>query len=190
VSAPMGRAEFERRYRVEADPWGYRTSPYEHAKYLATLSACGPGPFAAALELGGSIGVFTAMLAPRCRQLATIDFAPTAVAAARGRLAEQRHVSVRLGTIPEAIPPGPFDLVLASEILYYLSETQLQQTLAALERALACGGRLVAVHWIPAGAERPRDARAAHERLLAQPWLVHERSLPNESYLLDTFLRT
>jgi cyclopropane fatty-acyl-phospholipid synthase-like methyltransferase len=189
VSAPMGAAEFERRYRSEGDPWGYLDSSYEHAKYRATLCACGEGPFSAALELGGSIGVFTEMLAPRCLRLTTIDFAPTAVAAARARLAEQRHVSVCLGTIPQAIPSGPFDLVVASEILYYLTDAQLQGTFGALERELACGGRLVAVHWIPAGPERPRDAHAAHESLLAQRWLKHERSLASESYLLDAFLR-
>ena len=53
----MRAAEFERRYRREGDPWRYRSSEYEQAKYDATLSACGPGPFESALELGSSIGV-------------------------------------------------------------------------------------------------------------------------------------
>jgi hypothetical protein len=44
---------------------GCGSSPYELVKYGATLEACGPGPFRAALELGGSIGVFSAQLAPR-----------------------------------------------------------------------------------------------------------------------------
>ena len=56
---------FEAQYRADPDPWGYRCSAYERAKYDATLSACGPGPFENALELGGSIGVFSARLAPR-----------------------------------------------------------------------------------------------------------------------------
>src|SRR6202012_6104676 len=81
--AGLNATEFERRYRVQGDPWAYRSSGYERAKYDATLRACGPGPFAAALELGGSIGVFSARLAPRCRALTTIDFSPTGVRAAR-----------------------------------------------------------------------------------------------------------
>ncbi len=58
--------DFEERYRENPDPWDYEQSEYEHAKYEETLDACGLGPFANALELGGSIGVFTEMLAPRC----------------------------------------------------------------------------------------------------------------------------
>ena len=47
----MRTAEFERRYQRDGDPWGYASSEYERAKYDATLTACGPGPFASALEL-------------------------------------------------------------------------------------------------------------------------------------------
>ena len=60
----MKAAEFERRYRRDGDPWGYGSSVYELAKYDATLTACGPGPFLSALELGGSIGVFSAPAGP------------------------------------------------------------------------------------------------------------------------------
>ena len=77
-----------------------------------------------ALELGGSIGVFTALLAPRCRPLVTLDAAPTAVAAARAHLAGvdgAGHAEVRLGDDSGVTSPtAPFDLVVASEILYYL----------------------------------------------------------------------
>ena len=66
----MTAADFEARYRADPDPWGYLASEYERKKYAATLAACGPGPFACALELGGSIGVFSAMLAPRCDRAA------------------------------------------------------------------------------------------------------------------------
>ena len=36
---------FEAEYRADPDPWRYRSSAYEQAKYAATLAACGPGPF-------------------------------------------------------------------------------------------------------------------------------------------------
>jgi Nodulation protein S (NodS) len=62
----MSATDFEARYRADPDPWGYTGSDYERSKYAATLAACGDGPFAHALELGGSIGVFSALLAPCC----------------------------------------------------------------------------------------------------------------------------
>lgn len=185
----MSAADFEARYRAEPDPWGYTTSVYEQEKYDATLTACGPGPFDRALELGSSIGVFSAALAPRCRTLTTIDGAPTAVAAARARLATQRQVEVILGSIPEAIPARPYDLVAASEILYYLPAAALDGTLEAVRRDLVCGGRLVAVHWRPEGRERPFSAQEVHLRLRDETWLSLSSSQPTGDYLLDVFQR-
>ena len=180
--------DFEARYRIDPDPWGYDSSPYERAKYLATLSACGPGPFASALELGGSNGAFTALLAPRCRALITLDAAPTAVALARQRLAGDpalAHVDVRAAVIPADIPDGPFDLVVASEVLYYLDASELRTTLDRLRQVLTPGGRIVAVHWRPAGQERPQSAADVHAALRTTGWLATIRSGHTARYLLD-----
>lgn len=185
----MASTEFEARYRADRDPWGYESSAYERDKYAATLRACGPGPFAEALELGGSIGVFTAALAPRCRRLVSLDAAATAVAAARERLAGQAQVEVRRGLIPADIPRRRFDLAVASEILYYLEPPDLDGTLAALAACLIPGARLVAVHWRPAGPERPFTAAQVHRRLRAEAWLRPLASEPAPEYLLDVFER-
>ncbi len=186
---PMNAADFEARYRADIDPWGYTHSAYEQAKYEATLRACGEGPFASALELAGSIGVFSEMLAPRCRRLATVDVAPTAVQAARARLSAYPQAEVILGAIPEAIPDRSYDLVVASEILYYLPEAALAGTLALLERTMLPAARLVAVHWRPPGPERPRDAAAAHATLHDQPWLAPRESAGTDDYRLDVLVR-
>ena len=188
----MGRlsaAEFEARYREDPDPWGYTYRCYEQEKYGATLDACGPGPFRSALELGSSIGVLSALLAPRCHRLVTIDAAPTAVAAARTRLVGHPQVQPILGAIPADVPERRFDLVLASEILYYLSGGELEGTLATLREQMFEGARLVAVHWRPAGPERPFDAGQVHGILREQPWLSPVRSGGTEDYLLDVVER-
>lgn len=185
----MTLADFEARYRTEGDPWRYTSSRYERQKYAATLAACGLGPFRSALELGGSIGVFSALLAPRCRRLTTIDAAPTAVSTARRRLLDHAHVTAITGSIPADIPPGPYDLVVASEILYYLPAESLEHTLQALSQRLTSGGRLVAVHWRPEGAERPFSARDVHRRLRGESWLASSGSRSRAEYLLDVFER-
>lgn len=186
--SPISLAEFEARYRADPDPWGYTSSAYEREKYEATLAACGPGPFDSALELGSSIGVFSAQLAPRCHSLTTIDGAPTAVQAARRRLTDPA-ARIVLGAIPDHIPRRPYDLVVASEILYYLSATDLDATLDLLRALLVPGGRLVAVHWRPAGPERPFTAAQVHARLHAEPWLVTVHSETTSGYLLDALER-
>lgn len=185
----MTAADFEARYRREGDPWAYATSPYERAKYGATLAACGPGPFDRALELGGSIGVFSERLAPRCRALVTIDAAPTAVAAARRRLGTTPGVTVVQGAIPPAIPDGPYDLVVASEILYYLDGEELEATLAVLHARTPPGARWVAVHWRASGPERPLTAAAVHDRLRGCDWLAPRGRCDTADYLLDVLER-
>jgi SAM-dependent methyltransferase len=176
---------FEAQYQADPDPWRYRGSAYEQAKYAATLAACGPGPFDNALELGGSIGVFSALLAPRCRRLTTIDYSPTAVRHARAALSPHRQARAVLGAVPEDLPEGRFDLVVASETLYYLDAAGLARTLEMLEARLAPGGRLVCVHWRPAGPERPLTATEVHQEVRRQPWLRELQTECRPEYLLD-----
>ncbi len=102
--------------------------------------------------------MFTELLAPRCEQLTTIDASATAVAAARARLAGAPHVRTILGAIPDALGDERFDLVVASEILYYLTAPELALTVAATGVVHHAGG---------ASGRRPlaaRRARAAAER--------------------------
>ena len=185
----MRAAEFERRYQREADPWRYRCSTYEQAKYAATLAACGTGPFRSALELGASIGVFSAMLAPRCDALTTIDFAPTAVRQAREAMRAHAHARVTLGTVPQAISDATHDLVVAAEILYYLDADALTATLARLRQTIADRGRLVIVHWRPDGPERPHSAASVHHRVQALPWLETVADRSTGDYLLHVLER-
>lgn len=183
--SPMSSADFEARYRSDPDPWRYESSEYERRKYAATLAACGAGPFSCALELGSSIGVFSAMLVGRCLSLITVDGAPTAVCQARRRLRAEPAAEVILGEIPAAIPVEDYDLVVASEILYYLPPAALEATLVCLGRRMSSGARLVAVHWRADGPERPFSAAEVHARLQTQPWLIPVSSNPTADYLLD-----
>jgi SAM-dependent methyltransferase len=181
--------DFEARYRRDPDPWGYETRPYEQAKYTATLEACGRGRYARGLELGASIGVFSARLAPRCDELVTIDLAPTAVAAARGRLRDYVGVDVIHGVVPDAVPDGPFDLVVASEVLYYLAPAALEDTLDRIAAVAEPGARIVAVHWRPGGPERPFTAAEVHAALQARPELCPIETGGTDDYLLDVLER-
>ena len=181
--------DFDERYRADPDPWRYRSSAYERTKYAATLEACGPGPFESALELGGSIGVFSAQLASRCRALATIDFSRVAVRAAEVELAPYPHAQAILGLIPKDLPIGSFDLVVASEVLYYMDEQTLVVALDAIEHRLSGAGRLLCVHWRTPGPERPVSADHVHGAVRALPWLRPVANRSTAEYLLDALER-
>ncbi|WP_445149664.1 class I SAM-dependent DNA methyltransferase [Baekduia sp. Peel2402] len=157
---------FEARYRTDPDPWDTLTSDYEREKRRQTLEACGPGPFAAACDLGAGTGALAIELAPRCERLVAFDGAPTAVAAASERLAPFAHAEARVAAVPEGLPDGEsYDLIVASEILYYLDDAALEATMAWIDRALKPGGRLVAVHWTGTAPDLRRDAVAVGDAL-------------------------
>lgn len=183
----MSSRDLEEFAQADADRWSYDSSPY--ATVVATLEGCGPGPFTSALELGGAIGVFTELLAPRCERLTRIDVAATAAAMARRRLVDFPGVDVVRGTIPDAIPQRDYDLVVASEILYYLPVEDFERTLAVIRARLVPGGRLVAVHWRPAESERPFHAEDIHARLRDDPWLQSLHAEQAQEHLLDVLER-
>ena len=183
----MAGRDLEQISQADADRWSYDSSPYPTV--VATLEGCGPGPFVSALELGGAIGVFTELLAPRCERLTRIDVAATAAAMARRRLAEFPGVDVVRGSIPDAIPDREYDLVVASEILYYLPAEDFERTLAVIRARLMPGGRLVAVHWRIDESERPLMAGEVHARLRDDPWLESLHAEQAADHLLDVLER-
>jgi SAM-dependent methyltransferase len=80
-------------------------------------------------------------------------------------------VSVQTGTLPDDLPPGPADLVVFSEVLYYLDDQQLRATLDRSIAALRPGGHLLAVDWLPWAPEAPRNGDDVHRTLVARPEL-------------------
>jgi SAM-dependent methyltransferase len=181
----VSAAAFEARYRAEGDPWATLTDPAERAKAASNLAACGDGPFAAVCDLGAGLGVLAAALAPRARALLALDAAPTAVAAAADRLAPWPRAEARVAVLPDGLPAGAFDLVVASEILYYLPDPAFAATLDWLDRALLAGGRLVAVHWTGTAPDLHRSADAAHDALARRPRLAPVACTREPTYRLD-----
>jgi SAM-dependent methyltransferase len=186
MSRRLERDYFEALYAERDDPWDFETSPYEAAKYDATLDALGTRRFGRALEAGCSIGVLTARLAGRCDALLAVDVSERAVEKARARLAGLPQVRVERRTLPDDLPAGPFDLIVCSEVLYYWSRALLTATVPALAGALAPGGSLLAVHWRPPTRTYPLLGDEVHD-LLAERLarLDHAVSRVEPEYRLD-----
>lgn len=138
---------FERLYRADPDPWNLATSPYEQQKYEATLAVLGTKHFQSALEVGCSIGILTSRLAARCDRLVGVDFAPSAVKAARARCAPYPGVRIEHMQVPRQWPEGSFDLILFSEVLYFLDEGDLMDTCAHALGSLLPGGQVLLVNY-------------------------------------------
>lgn len=157
-------------FRQDADPWDYARSPFEAFKRGVLLRACGDRIFGRGLELACANGETSRTLARRCLRLLAVDASPTVVAEAKRRVRDPR-ITFAVARLPEDTPPGPFDLIVASEILYYLPRGDMDGLLDRLAAALAPGGRMVVLHHtIPFNdaAQPPRRAQdAARARLSA-----------------------
>lgn len=145
--ALRGSTDFDRLYGGSEDPWGFDAHPEERLKFARTLDLCGPGPFGRALEIGCSIGTFTELLAPRCTSLLATDISKRAVRTALGRLGAFPQVTCEVRDLRQEFPEGPFDLIVASDVLYYWTIDEIVVVLRRIEQGLAPGGTLVALHY-------------------------------------------
>ena len=167
TEATWDRSVFDRLYASSDDPWDFRTSPYEQAKYAATLAMLPSGRFASGLEIGCSIGVLTARLAERCHVLLAIDCADAALSRAASSCPlvrfERHHV-------PASFPAGRFDLIVISEVLYFLSSPDIAALARHCLQAVQPGGTIILANWTgptdtPSTGEQAADAFVAASEL-------------------------
>ena len=139
---------FERLYQRDPDPWKFATSDYERDKYAATMAALPDGrSFHRCFEVGCSIGVLTRQLAARCASLLGVDVSETALAQARERCADLPTVALQPMAVPGAWPDGRFDLIVFSEVLYYLGIPGIGEAARRSLGSLEPGGVIVLVNW-------------------------------------------
>ena len=169
AGAPISR--FVELYEREDDPWRVSDRWYERRKRAVLLAGLPREEYGVAVEPACGIGVLTRSLAARCDQVLAFDPAPNAVRRARARTRDLLNVSVRTGALPRDLPSGPVYLLVFSEILYYLGERQLRETIDRAVAALPPDGQLAAVHWRPWAPEAPMNGERAHEILVAHPGL-------------------
>src|ERR1700677_1420413 len=138
---------FDALYAADPDPWNFAASPYERAKYTLTLNAIPKPRSRSALEVGCSIGVLTRLLASRCDSLLAVDAAQTPLVEARHRCADLQGARFEHMVVPEEWPGGVFDLILLSEVVYYLSREDVGRLATSVTRSLAPDGSVILVHW-------------------------------------------
>lgn len=130
---------------AHVDPWGYRND-YEALKYEQTLDLIRGESIEAALEIACAEGEFTRRLAAHAGHVLATDIAPTAVARAAAACADLANCSFqRLDLLTEA-PPARYDLIVASEVLYYLDPVAMRAFVAKVERHLKPGGIFLTAH--------------------------------------------
>ena len=127
------------------------------------------------------------MLADRCEKLLAVDVSERAVAVARRRLSGRNNVRIERRTLPKEMPDGPFDLIVASEVLYYFPREEMLTVLRGFERELARGGILLAVHWRRKTETYPLQGDEVHDLLVEHTRLLNRETIIEPDYRLDLF---
>ncbi len=157
---------FRQMYADSDDPWGFAERWYETRKYDITMSLLPAQQYERALELGSSIGVLSERLAGRCGSLLCLELDERAADLSRRRLADVHdRVTVRVADIADGIDEGRFDLIVASEVLYYLDDPGLTAITATLDGHRRAGATVIAAHWRHFVSAYPWSGDEVHERL-------------------------
>jgi trans-aconitate methyltransferase len=137
---------FENIYATGSDPYGYTSSNYERQKYTVTLAALSRDRYAQAFEIGCSIGVLTRLLGERCDSLLSVDVVERALQQARHRCAAESNVRFARMRVPDNWPNESFDLIVISEVFYYLTVSELDLLVQRLRSSLRPSGEIILVH--------------------------------------------
>jgi 2-polyprenyl-3-methyl-5-hydroxy-6-metoxy-1,4-benzoquinol methylase len=188
-------AFFDSIYEGSTDPWSFASDAYEQARYRTVLDHVDPARHRRVFEPGCSVGVLTEQLGRRGDRVDATDVSVNAVARARARCAHLPAVDIRIGgVLPTS--PDPYDLIVFSEVGYYLDVPSLYETALGFEAALRRGGRLIAAHWIGNSDDHVLHGRDVHRVLtmVLDGWhRVHHAVHPDaehDGFVLDVWDRS
>lgn len=153
---------FDKLYQQQIDPWNFEQSDYENEKYRETLKVLG-SHYASVLEIGCSVGVLTHMLAARCAKLLAVDISEKPLKIAKKRCENQPQVSFKALDITQEFPSNSYDLILISEVGYYLNEEKLLELYQNCQENLNNQGQILLVHWTGFVEEYPLSGKEVHK---------------------------
>jgi 2-polyprenyl-3-methyl-5-hydroxy-6-metoxy-1,4-benzoquinol methylase len=181
---------FEQLYAANPDPWNFTSSPYEAEKYAATCAALPRARFRSGVEFGCSFGVLSRRLAARCDRLLALDMVESVLQRARAGAAEHPNITFTRAAIPADWPTGRFDLMVFSEVLYFLDDTDLVQTARLAAQSLEPGGIVVLVNWLGETSSPQTGDEAAEKFIQAmRPDVVPMSQMRADRYRLDILAR-
>ncbi|WP_175107314.1 SAM-dependent methyltransferase [Pararobbsia alpina] len=162
-----GPQHFDALFAASDDPWRFRSCWYEQRKRVLTLAMLTHSRYRRAFEPGCANGELSAELALRCDSLLSWDLSERAVALARHRLTAHGHVTVEQGVVPDEWPSGRFDLIVVSEMAYYLSPADQEVLARRAADSLEYRGILLACHWRRPLEDGTTQGAPLHAALLA-----------------------
>ena len=179
---------FEALYAASPDPWNVRGAWYEQRKRTLLLACLPDQHYTHAFEPGCGNGELTAALAARCERILACDGAASAVAAARARV-QLAHVVIDQRRLPDDWPEDSFDLIVVSEMAYYLAVDDWRAMLTRIVAGLAPGGLLLMCHCRYPYDDYATSADFVHGAAHAAPGLTAQVHYMETDFLIDGWRR-
>ena len=154
---------FNKVYAANEDPWDFETSEYEAKKYLATIEALPKKKFTNALEIGCSIGILTRQLSLKCESLLATDVSKKALDKAILNCEKIENVTFKKAKFPQELPQGPFDLIVVSEVAYYLSLEDWNLAMGKFLNITTEDATILLCHWLPEVHDYPQTGDEVHD---------------------------
>lgn len=176
-------------YATTSDPWRLDERWYEQRKYAITIAMLPKPRYRSAFEPGCSVGVLTELLAARCDALLATDVAQAALDTARTRLEQSGAtgaVEFERRSLDAPWPDG-VDLVVVSEVAYYLAAGTLRAVLDRECPRLAPGTTILAAHWRHHVADYPMTGDEAHHVIAATPDLHRLARYRDDDVAVEVF---
>ena len=182
-----GVRPFDELFQDNDDPWSFRTRWYEARKRALTLACLPATRYAHGFEPGCANGELSAALAPRCDRLLVSDVSARAVDLARSRLTAWPHVQVVQAQLPRDWPEGSFDLIVISELGYFVDAHRLDALADRTRATLRVGGTVLACHWRRPIEGCALDGDTVHARLTQRLGLPVLTELKEADFVLNVW---
>lgn len=182
----VSSAQLDTLYADGDDPWCFRTSGYEQEKFQATRNALLRTHYASALELGCGNGELAKRLSPICANYIGLDAVQAALTAARKAVRWGNFVQ---GYLPCTLPGHDHDLVVVSEVLYFLDLGGVRSLARQIAHRFS-RAEIISVNWLgPSG-----NGIEGDEALLAfsqelDPLFAGTPVARTDRYRIDRFIR-
>jgi SAM-dependent methyltransferase len=183
---------FHHMYRHNPDPWDFTNRWYEERKRALTMAILPRQHFTRIFEPGCSIGNLTMLLVDRCDEIIASDLVDAAVDYARARLADSDvngKARFEKWSLRDRWPNESFDLIVLSEICFYLTAPELDDLLDSTCAHLNADGVLLAAHWRHVVTDYPMTGDAVHDRLNRHHGLRSTARYADTDVLIETFSR-
>ncbi|MVV48079.1 methyltransferase domain-containing protein [Pseudomonas sp. PB120] len=180
---------FQQLFNASDDPWSFRTRWYEKRKRELTMACLPRQRYQRVFEPACANGELSLLLAERSESLLCQDIIDKAVTLARRRLSHLPHVRVEPAGIPDDWPEGTFDLIVLSEVGYFLDVDSWQTVIENTLLSLGPEGGVLACHWLHPIEGCSQDGRDVHLALAEHLHLHRGLRYEEADFLIEYWSR-